>query len=155
MITLKSSFKLRKIFATILLCSMLGYISLSLSWMKVSDTETNIGKYLGNISISDRQIAVTLKIYHTYHKRKGSRVSRLVQKSFSQIYKRCGQIFRFFIGGKTKTERFLISVGRFPTFLIFTTATNTGKRKGQKKEYSTCTPPTMMLGRFRGFNKRF
>ena len=75
---------------------------------------------------------------------------RLVQKTFSQIYKRCGQISLFFIGGKTKTEKFLIIVGKFPTFLIFTTATRTGKKKGQKMEYSTCTPLTMILGRFRG-----
>ena len=63
MISLKSSFNLRKIFATILLCSMLGYFSLSFSpsWMKISDAETKITKYLGNISISDRYKTVNLK----------------------------------------------------------------------------------------------
>ena len=57
----------------------------------------------------------------------GFRICGLVQKSFSKIYKRCGQISRFFIGGKTKTSKFLIIVGKFQIFLIFTTATHTGK----------------------------
>ena len=78
----------------------------------------------------------------------GSRIYRLAQKTFSQFYKRCGQISQFFIGGRTKTEKFLINVGKFQIFLIFTTATNTGKRKGQEMEPSTCMPPTMMSGRF-------
>ena len=59
MISLNGSFhNLRKIFVTILLCSMLGYLSLSLSasWMKISDAETKISKYFGNISISDRYV---------------------------------------------------------------------------------------------------
>ena len=57
----------------------------------------------------------------------GSRIYMLVPKTFSKIYRRCGQISLFSIGGETKTEKFLITVGKFPTFLIFTTATNTGK----------------------------
>ena len=35
--------------------------------------------------------------------KKGSRKYSLVQKTFSQIYKRCGQISQFLIGGKIKT----------------------------------------------------
>ena len=75
-------------------------------------------------------------------------IYRLAQKTFSQIYKRCGQISQFLIGGKIKTEKFLTIVGKFQTFLIFTTATNTGKKKGQEMGHSTCMPPTMMSGRF-------
>ena len=125
MTTLKSSINLRKIFGTILLCSVLGYFSLilSASWRRIS--ETNIRNYLGDIPLSERYR--TVNVSQTNNKRKGCRMSRLVQKSFSENYKRCGQIFHSFTGWKTKTEKFLISVGEFQTFLIFTTATHTGK----------------------------
>ena len=52
------------------------------------------------------------------------------------------------------TEKFLINVGIFPTFLIFTSATHTGRRKGQTMGLSSYIQPSMTLGRFKGFNRK-
>ena len=89
MITLKSSFNLRKIFATILLCSMLGYFSLSLtpSWMKITDAETKITKYFGNISISDRYKTVNLNYVIKRPIREGFKVGK--KKVWSEVRGQC------------------------------------------------------------------
>ena len=156
------SFNLRKIFGTILLCSMLAYIffGLSASWMRISNGERNISIYFDRQKTVSNIIDLCISVVDHYKPCKfriflynyvGSRIYRLVQKTFSPIYKKCGQISQFFIGGETKAEKFLISVGKFQIFLIFTTATNTGKLKGQEMEHSSCMPPTMMSGRFQRF----
>ena len=74
--------------------------------------------------------------------------SSLAIMSFLASYKKCFRTFPFSTGGRIKTKKLLKIAGKFPISWISSTATSTGRKNKPVMEHSTCTPPTMMLGRF-------